>query len=217
MLVVNGSTAFGNRISAMTETRQPWWLWPLLLVLLPLVVVAGVLWLVAAVLLQLVVWVTWCPRGRYVLVVYSNSPIWQGYFEQNVLPAVGSRGVVLNWSERKRWPYSLPVALFRFFGELASSTHWPLSFSHCVASPIPFLQPVPGVQARPPSGSRKRCGVNFSKCWTGSRHPQKLHDMPQTRPSSCGAKLFQLPEPSRDLVPTGAGLVHHPSLACNFA
>jgi hypothetical protein len=100
----------------MTETRQPWWLWPLLLVLLPLVVVAGVLWLVAAVLLQLVVWLTWCPRGRYVLVVYSNSPTWQGYFEQNVLPTVGSRGVVLNWSDRKRWRYSLSVALFRFFG-----------------------------------------------------------------------------------------------------
>jgi hypothetical protein len=30
---------------------------------------------VAAVLLQLVVWLTWYPRGRYVLVVYSNSPI----------------------------------------------------------------------------------------------------------------------------------------------
>jgi hypothetical protein len=99
----------------MTETRQQWWLWPLLLLLLPLVVVAGVLWLVAAVLLQLVVWLTWCPRGRYVLVVYSDSPIWQEYFEQNVLPAVGSRGVVLNWSDRKQWSYSLPVALFRFF------------------------------------------------------------------------------------------------------
>jgi hypothetical protein len=39
----------------MTETRQPWSLWPLLVVLLPLVVVGGVLWLMAAVLLQLVV------------------------------------------------------------------------------------------------------------------------------------------------------------------
>lgn len=99
----------------MTETRQPWWGWPLLVVLLPLVVVAGALWLVIAVLLQLVVWLTWCPRSRYVLVVYSNSPVWREYFEQNVLPAVGSRGVVLNWSDRKQWSYSLPVALFRFF------------------------------------------------------------------------------------------------------
>ena len=99
----------------MTETRQPWWLWPLLVILLPFVVVVGVLWLVTAVLLQLVVWLTWCPRGRYVLVVYSNSPIWREYFEAHVLPAVSSRGVVLNWSERKQWPYSLPVALFKLF------------------------------------------------------------------------------------------------------
>lgn len=100
----------------MTATRQPWWLWPLLFVLLPFVVVAGVLWLFAAALLQLLVWVTWCPRGRYALVVYSNSPIWREYFEGNVLPAVGSRGIVLNWSERKQWRYSLAVALFWFFG-----------------------------------------------------------------------------------------------------
>ena len=100
----------------MTETRRPWWLWPLVFVLLPFVVVAAVLWLMAALVLQLVVWLAWCPRGRYVLVVYSNSPIWQEYFEQTVLPAVGRRGVVLNWSERKQWSHSLPVALFRFFG-----------------------------------------------------------------------------------------------------
>ena len=100
----------------MTATRQPWWLWPLLFVLLPLVVVAGVLWLFAAALLQFVAWVTWCPRGRYALVVYSNSPIWREYFEGKVLPAVGSRGTVLNWSERKQWRYSLAVALFWFFG-----------------------------------------------------------------------------------------------------
>jgi hypothetical protein len=69
-----------------------------------------------AVLLLLVVWLTWSSRGRYALVVYSNSPIWQEYFEEHVLPAVGNRGVVLNWSERKQWPFALPVALFRFFG-----------------------------------------------------------------------------------------------------
>jgi hypothetical protein len=87
-----------------------------LLVVLPLVAVGFVLWLAAAIVLQLIVWVAWCSRGRYALVVYSNSPIWQEYFEQQVLPAVDGRGDVLNWSERKQWSYSLPVALFRFFG-----------------------------------------------------------------------------------------------------
>ena len=99
----------------MTRKRQPWWLWPLLFVLLPLVVAVGALWLTASVLLQVVVWLTWCSRGRYVLVVYSDSPIWKEYFEQHVLPAVGNRGVVLNWSDRKQWSSSLAVAVFRFF------------------------------------------------------------------------------------------------------
>jgi hypothetical protein len=79
-------------------------------------VLALIVWLAAAVVLQLIVWISWCPRGRYALVVYSNSPIWQDYFEQHVLPAIGDRGVVLNWSDRKRWRYSLPVALFHVFG-----------------------------------------------------------------------------------------------------
>jgi hypothetical protein len=99
----------------MIKKHQPWWGWPLLFVLLPLVAVAAVLWLAAAVLLQFVVWFTWCSRGKYVLVVYSDSPIWGQYFDENVLPAVGSRGVVLNWSHRKQWPYSFLVALFKFF------------------------------------------------------------------------------------------------------
>jgi hypothetical protein len=95
-------------------------------------VVAGILWLMAAVLLQLVVWLTWCSRGRYVLVVYSDSPIWQEYFEQNVLPAVGSRGVVLNWSDRKQWEFN-PLAIvfqplawprrFRFYSPFKAFKH----------------------------------------------------------------------------------------------
>ncbi len=100
----------------MPEKRQPWWLWPVLLVALPILVVVVALWLVAALMLQIVVWLTWCPRGRYALVVYSNSPVWQEYFEAHVLPMVANRSAVLNWSERKRWRVSLSVALFRIFG-----------------------------------------------------------------------------------------------------
>jgi hypothetical protein len=94
--------------------KRPWWLWPLLPVLLA-AAVALLFWLVAAVLLLLVVWTAWGPRGRRALVVYSNSPIWQEYFEHQVLPELGDRAVVLNWSDRARWPLSLPVALFRMF------------------------------------------------------------------------------------------------------
>ena len=97
-----------------------WWTWPLLALLIaaliPLVIVGMAMWFIAAAALQLIVWMAWCSRGRYALVVYSNSPIWQEYFEEQVLPAVGDRGVVLNWSDRKRWPLTLSVVLFKFFG-----------------------------------------------------------------------------------------------------
>ena len=97
------------------ERKRPWWALPLLIVLLPLVVIAVLLWLISSLLLLSVVWLTWCPRRRYALVVYSSSPIWQEYFETQVISQLGERAVVLNWSERKRWTLSLPVILFRVF------------------------------------------------------------------------------------------------------
>jgi hypothetical protein len=61
-------------------------------------------------------WVICLMRGRYVLIVYSNSPHWQTYFEEHVLPEAASHAAILNWSERRKWKWSLPVALFRVFG-----------------------------------------------------------------------------------------------------
>jgi hypothetical protein len=96
--------------------RKPWWILPLVILLLPLVAVGLMLWLVVSLVLLSVVWATWCTRGRYALVVYSNSPIWQQYFETEVLPELSGRAAVLNWSERKGWKLSLPVLLFTNFG-----------------------------------------------------------------------------------------------------
>jgi len=101
------------------DHERPWWLiiaLPLLILLLiPIVVIILVLWLVWSAALLVTVWMTWCRRGRYALVVYSNSPIWQDYFEMQVLPELGSRAIVLNWSERRKWRRSLAVSLFRAF------------------------------------------------------------------------------------------------------
>ena len=91
-------------------------MWPLLIVLLPVVAVALLLWLTSALLLLSVVWLTWCPKRRYAVVVYSNSPVWQEYFEREVIPRLGERAIVLNWSDRKSWPLSLPVILVQVFG-----------------------------------------------------------------------------------------------------
>ena len=68
-------------------------------------------------LLHLAVWIWWCTRGKYVLLVYSNSPVWQEYFESQLLPSLRSRAVVLNWSERAKWgKTSLAVLAFWYFG-----------------------------------------------------------------------------------------------------
>lgn len=47
--------------------------------------------------------VVWRPKGKDVLLVYSNSPHWQRYVEENWMPRWGHRAVVLNWSERSGW------------------------------------------------------------------------------------------------------------------
>jgi hypothetical protein len=51
------------------------------------------------------VWFAFAHRahGRNVLFVYSESPTWKAYVEETILPRLGTRAVVLNWSERARW------------------------------------------------------------------------------------------------------------------
>ena len=56
---------------------------------------ALLVWLLSALLLLLTVWLTWVPRRRYAIVVYSNSPVWQEYFETQVIPKLGERAAPL--------------------------------------------------------------------------------------------------------------------------
>jgi hypothetical protein len=97
-----------------------WWVIALLIMASPIIsafVLIGWLSHVALGLsLHLAVWCWWLPRGRDTLVVYSNSPVWQRHIEDGVLPALASRSIVLNWSERARWRSGLPTAVFRYFG-----------------------------------------------------------------------------------------------------
>jgi hypothetical protein len=89
---------------------------PLLILILPLLIVIIALYLIAGFLLQIAVWCWWCTRGRDVLLVYSNSPIWQSYVEEMLLPRLSHRAIVLNWSQRRKWTPSLAVLAFRYFG-----------------------------------------------------------------------------------------------------
>ncbi len=84
---------------------------------LPLALFAIANHLVYRALLYLLVWALWLPKGKDILFVYSDSPIWHEYMATQVLPLVRDRCVVLNWSERKKWSrWSLGVAVFHHFG-----------------------------------------------------------------------------------------------------
>ncbi len=89
----------------------------LLPISVPLLAIVLLLFGLHRIVVYLLVWAAWLPRGRDVLFVYSDSPIWQEYMIQQVLPLVRERAVVLNWSERSKWPkWWLPAHVFRTFG-----------------------------------------------------------------------------------------------------
>ena len=104
----------------MTARRTRWWHNVLIGLLAPLIIVsiaaAALLFLLSTVCLHLAIWTCWCLRGRDILFVYSESPIWRDYIEDRILPALGKRAIVLNWSERRRWPFSLKRLAFHHFG-----------------------------------------------------------------------------------------------------
>lgn len=90
------------------------------LLLTPVLLAVLAIWLVLYTLfrvcLHVAIWTLWCGTGRDILFVYSDSPVWHEYIEQNILTRLGRRAVVLNWSERRNWPFSLGRAAFRHFG-----------------------------------------------------------------------------------------------------
>jgi hypothetical protein len=84
---------------------------------IPLILLSLLVYALYAVLLRVAVWTLWNTRGTYVLFVYSDSPVWKPYIEQNIVPKLPSNSVILNWSERRRWPrWSLATMLFWHFG-----------------------------------------------------------------------------------------------------
>jgi hypothetical protein len=84
--------------------------------ILPLALITIALYLPYRIALYLLVWALWLPRGKDILLVYSDSPIWREYVLSEILPLVQERAVVLNWSERSKWSrWSFRVHLFRAF------------------------------------------------------------------------------------------------------
>ncbi len=84
---------------------------------LPFLVIVLTLFILRRVAVHILVWLCWLPRGKNVLLVFSDSPIWYEYMTTHILPLVRNRAVVLNWSERKKWArWSLAAQAFRSFG-----------------------------------------------------------------------------------------------------
>ena len=107
--------ALGRRLmnAALVVLALPF----LLLLVLPLVLAVAALYFLHKIAVYTLVWVLWLPKGKDVLVVYSESPIWHEYMSAEVVPLVRERAVVLNWSERKKWPrWSFAAHVFRSFG-----------------------------------------------------------------------------------------------------
>ncbi|MBI3874689.1 MAG: hypothetical protein HY300_01705 [Verrucomicrobia bacterium] len=102
------------------KSKIKWWQTALFILLAPfllvVVVLALTLWVISTVCLHAVIWSWWCLRGRDILFVYSDSPIWRDYVESHILPFIGQRAVILNWSQRKRWQLSLAKLAFYHFG-----------------------------------------------------------------------------------------------------
>ena len=84
---------------------------------IPLILIALLVYGLYAALLRVAVWTLWNTRGTHVLFVYSDSPAWKPYIEQNIIPRLPPQTIILNWSDRRRWQrWSLATAVFRHFG-----------------------------------------------------------------------------------------------------
>lgn len=86
----------------------------LLVILSPVLIIAIMFYLLWGVILCTLIWLTW--RKRFVLFVYSDSPIWKDYIETEIFPHIQDHTIILNWSQRKSWKPSLAVLAFRYFG-----------------------------------------------------------------------------------------------------
>ena len=93
-------------------------LWvPGIILLIPWIIIVLLGFLVKALFISLAVRFVYLVRGRYIVFVHSNSPVWQDYISTHILPRLPSDTVIMNWSDRSNWKWlSLPVRVFRHYG-----------------------------------------------------------------------------------------------------
>jgi hypothetical protein len=94
----------------------------ILILFSPILLIGSFLYFLWGILLYIAIWLKW--RQRFVLFVYSDSPIWKEYIETKVIPKLQKHAVILNWSERKAWKNSLAILAFRYLVDIETSTLW---------------------------------------------------------------------------------------------
>lgn len=73
----------------------------LFILLSPLILVWALFYVLWGLILYVAMWLVWGLRGRFVLFVYSDSPIWREYIESEILPRLRDRALNLYYSARK--------------------------------------------------------------------------------------------------------------------
>jgi len=63
----------------------------------------------------LLAWFLWVSPKRNVIVAYNAQSELEGSIS-TLMPVLGGRAVFLDYSDRKRWRFSIPTQLFRCFG-----------------------------------------------------------------------------------------------------
>jgi len=66
----------------------------------------------------------WYPQGKKLLFVYSNSPNWQEYIEQNIFPKLSEKAMIINWSERNTWDFGKTLETKVFKHWTGSTRFW---------------------------------------------------------------------------------------------
>lgn len=75
----------------------------------PLLLAAGVWNYVNGIYLNYAFRKKWKNTNKRILFVYSESPSWQKYIEENIIPKIENEAVLLNWSKRSEWKNNKPL------------------------------------------------------------------------------------------------------------
>lgn len=102
------------------KLATPWWIWLLVVPLVPVVLLTVLLVAIAYVCSWLAVhlgaWSVWHLRGRRVLLVFSDSPHWRDFMGGEVAARLGTCAVVLNRSQQSRRRFTLACFAYQHFG-----------------------------------------------------------------------------------------------------